>query len=293
MKWSCIVMRHMALCGLFVLVCIVLACQGEDKVAIPEEGSVLSVDSVEIHYQVYGSAEKTLVFLHCWSCDESYWRNQVGPFSRDYKVVTIDLAGHGQSGTNREAWTVEAFGRDVVAVVNYLELDNVVLVGHSMGAVVIIETAKMIPDKVRAIIGVDMYQDFSLEFTDAQVDSFVDNFERNFKEYTFDYVLALFPAASDSAVVEPIAEDMASAPPEIAVEALRNTVLYDYKKALADFDIPIYAINAERFPTNVEANKEIAGHFEIGFISETGHFPQLEKPEVFNEILRSMLEKIW
>ena len=59
----------------------------------------ISSDGVDIHYEVYGKGEPTLVFIHGWSCDRSYWRAQVEYFAKQYQVITIDLAGHGESET--------------------------------------------------------------------------------------------------------------------------------------------------------------------------------------------------
>ena len=49
-------------------------------------------DGTLISYEVYGAGEPTLIFVHGWSCDARYWRNQVSPFSQNHKVVLIDLA---------------------------------------------------------------------------------------------------------------------------------------------------------------------------------------------------------
>ena len=63
---------------------------------------VSSKDGVEIAYEVKGYGEPALVFVHGWCWDKSIWENQVKVFSAKYKVITIDLAGHGESGSNRK-----------------------------------------------------------------------------------------------------------------------------------------------------------------------------------------------
>ena len=72
-----------------------------------------------------------------------------------HRVVAIDLAGHGESGDGREAWTMASFGGDVTAVVEELGLDDLVLIGHSMGGDVIVEAALGLADRVRALVWVD------------------------------------------------------------------------------------------------------------------------------------------
>jgi len=122
---------------------ILIVCNDSGKTNLQSEtktsyiDSVYSADSVSIKYEVSGMGDKSLVFVHCWCCDRSYFENQIGFLSRDYKVVAIDLAGYGSSGMNCDEWTVSAYANDVAAVVNKLGLKDVVLIGHSMGGMVV------------------------------------------------------------------------------------------------------------------------------------------------------------
>jgi hypothetical protein len=102
----------------------------------------ISSDGVRIAYEVHGEGSPALVFVHGWSCDRSYWAGQFEPFSRQFKVVAVDLAGHGDSGLERRAWTIQSFGDDVASVVKKLRLGRVILIGHSMGWDVIPEAAR-------------------------------------------------------------------------------------------------------------------------------------------------------
>lgn len=88
---------------------------------------VRSSDGVHIVYEVHGQGSLALVFVHGWSCNRSYWASQLEPFSRNFKVVAIDLAGHGDSGLGRKKWTVQMYGDDVAAVVRELDLKRVIL----------------------------------------------------------------------------------------------------------------------------------------------------------------------
>ena len=77
----------------------------------------VSKDGTPLAYEVFGAGGPTLVFVHGWSCDSRYWRAQVPVFSKNYRVVTMDLAGHGNSGMSRTKYPMTAFGQDVKAVV--------------------------------------------------------------------------------------------------------------------------------------------------------------------------------
>jgi pimeloyl-ACP methyl ester carboxylesterase len=84
-------------------------------------------------------------------------------------VVTIDLAGHGESGTGRRTWTMPAFGDDVLAVATELDLPDMVLVGHSMGDDVIIEAARGLPRRVGGLVWVDTYRSLDESGSDETV----------------------------------------------------------------------------------------------------------------------------
>ena len=104
--------------------------------------TVMSTDGICLAYEIHGSGVPAIVLVHGWSCDRSYWDGQVAPLSAKFQVVAVDLAGHGESGSGRAAWTIEAFGADVADVVDELALESVILVGHSMAGDVIVEAAR-------------------------------------------------------------------------------------------------------------------------------------------------------
>ncbi|MBN2128863.1 MAG: alpha/beta fold hydrolase [Sedimentisphaerales bacterium] len=94
---------------------------------------VLSRDGTPVSFEVHGAGEPTLVFVHGWCCDARYWRAQIPHFAKQHRVVTLDLAGHGHSGTARSQYSMQAFGEDVRAVTEAVGADHAILVGHSMG----------------------------------------------------------------------------------------------------------------------------------------------------------------
>jgi pimeloyl-ACP methyl ester carboxylesterase len=96
-------------------------------------GKVTAPDGLQISYESRGSGDRALVFIHGWSCDRSYWKAQLPAFEDRYRVVAVDLAGHGESDAGRAAYTIHAFAADVVAVIDELALEDVVLIGHSSG----------------------------------------------------------------------------------------------------------------------------------------------------------------
>ena len=191
-------------------------------------GSVRSADGVPISYQMAGDGPVSVVFVHGWLCDRDYWKEQLDYFAQVHRVVALDLAGHGDSGLNRDEWTLPAFGEDVAAVINALGLERVVLVGHSMGGPVIVEAARIAPQEVIGLVAVDALQNPDAPgMTLDAMQRFLAPFEESFSDAVRDLVSAgMFVPQSDPFLKAWIVEDMASAPPDVGVGAVRNTMLW-------------------------------------------------------------------
>ena len=262
-----------------------------DSVSAGDTARVSSADGVEIVYTAHGGGDPALVFVHCWCCDATYWKAQAPAFAAEHTVVTIDLAGHGNSGMAREEWTVEAYGADVAAVVQALDLERVILIGHSMGGTVNIAAAKRMPDRVIALVGVDTYQNLERSIPKFQQEQFLGSFKADFAATTNAFVRTMFPQDADSTLVEWVANDMASAPAEIGIGSMEKLLEYEVS-GFKELEIPIYCINSDRYPTEVEAGKRKAYAFSVRLMPGHGHFLHMEDSGTFNELLEDVIEEI-
>jgi pimeloyl-ACP methyl ester carboxylesterase len=255
-------------------------------------GTALSPDGISIAYETLGEGSPALVFVHGWSCDRSYWRAQLESFSREFRVVAVDLAGHGESGLGRETWSMAAFGGDVAAVVEELGLDRVILVGHSMGGDVIAEAARRLPGRVVGMIWVDVYSQLGRPRTPAQLESVVGPLRADFVPATRAFVRGMFPPDSDPDLVEHVAVDMSAAPPDVAVEALEHALSFDrvMPGLLEELDLPLIAINPDRPSNDVESLERHGA--EVLLLPGVGHFLMMEDPERFNPLLREAIDRI-
>ena len=254
----------------------------------PRGGSVPSADGTVIRYTVRGAGDPAVVFVHCWSCDAGYWRHQADAFAADHRVVTVDLAGHGESDAGRDAYTIEAFARDVVAVLEAEAIDDAVLVGHSMGGPVAVEAALAAPGRVRGVIGVDNFQDMHLSIGQSRIALFIEAMRRDFAGTVVPWVRGMFPAGADTVLAAAVAADMASAPPEVGIDALAHTLAWmdrDGRERLPLLAVDLTTVAGDLLPTDVEGNRKLVPGFAVRTVAGTGHFPMLEKPAAFNAAL--------
>jgi pimeloyl-ACP methyl ester carboxylesterase len=156
-----------------------------------------SRDGVEIAYDSHGRTDgdaPTVILVHGWAGNRTFWSRQVDVLAEGYHVVTVDLGGHGESGTGRGDWNLPAFGDDVVAVVEAVGARDVALVGHSMGGDAIVFAARLLGDRVRGLVWVDTLRSLGDEPTSSAEDvaGFVAPFHADFGASVDRFARSLF-----------------------------------------------------------------------------------------------------
>jgi pimeloyl-ACP methyl ester carboxylesterase len=274
-------------CCVVSSVLIICGCTREpDNVAI-------SSDGVKISFDTQGKGNPALVFVHGWSNNRSIWDAQVSHFSEKYKVIAVDLAGFGESGNDRQTWTIESFGEDVAAVINKLNLDQVVLVGFSMGAPVVIETAKRMPDQVAGLVIVDELHNVEMRYP-PEVISYMDSiFMDVVTSPSIEKMKPFFRKNTDASFERVLS--MVKDVPQIGWRESLNDVFRwandDCAESLAKIQAPIIAINSEQKPTNVEAFRKYVPSFKAKIIPDVGHIVMWDAPEEFNRLLEESIQE--
>ena len=281
---------------LFLLIPFLLLSGCADNQRSLRHDVALSFDAERIAYDVVGKGNTALMFIHGWSCDGRYWQNQIPVFSKEYLVINIDLAGHGHSSFNRSEFSMLSFAKDVKAIVDKENINRAILIGHSMGGGVIAEAARLMPEKVVGIVGVDTLQNVAERTPQSVIDEMIKPFEADFTSAAQNFVSVMFPQGTDEQLVNWVKEDMSSAPKAIALSAFRNYLgQYADGEAVTVFQnisIPVISINARLWPTAAEENRKHIHNYQLFYIEKTGHFPMLEKPEEFNMLLKKALNSI-
>ena len=283
---------------IFCILCLVymLSC------ASPSEKEAVAIKNgeVSLSYTMAGNGDTSIVFVHGWGISKEYWKEQIEELSSDYKVVALDLGGHGQSGHNRENWTIEEFAKDVRAVIDGLHLNNVILVGHSMGGEIILQTALSFPAKVIGFIGIDNFKQFVTSFTpqeEKQVSDFMQSLKSNFDTTATMYTrLALFPRGySDTNSVNRVIRSIRQTDSAVAIKALESLMYFALKDSemISRLPIPAHLIVSDYTATNEESFRRAAkAGSSIRVIKGTGHYPMIEQPHQFTELLRETIHEI-
>jgi sigma-B regulation protein RsbQ len=256
-------------------------------------------ENLHIDYLVAGSGEVTLVFIHGGFIDKEYWLNQVTYFSRNFKVVTVDLAGHGKSGDNRTDWTIESLGDDVIQVIKELSLIKVILIGHSLGGNVILEVASKLPELVIGLIGIDNFKNAGMPVPPPlmeQISQALEYMKTNFAEVSENFArLSLVTSHTDKQIAERVINDYKNFKPKVGRLLLVSSFLYHdrEKELLQNLKLKLHLINVDYFPTNEELLKQNTGSgYELTEMKGTCHYPMIEYPDEFNTNLEKVVSAI-
>jgi len=268
---------------------VILGCSPSNNVRNESISTVASADESPITYGVRGQGGITIVFVHCWTCNHEFWRPQIEYFSKKHKVVWLDLAGHGLSGSNRNEYTMAAFGKDVAAVVNKTESENVVLVGHSMGGPVIVEAAKFLGKKVIGIVGVDtFYTPFEYPKSEAEISGFVKPFENDFIGSSEQLVRSMFTPAANQELITSIVSQMSTANSNMGISAIYEIFRWNALNTPSALNQQSKILrNINGAPTG----EEKALHNSVHLISGVGHFVPQVKPDEFNKALNGIIKE--
>ncbi len=257
---------------------------------------VFSKDGTSISYEIYGAGEPTLVFVHGWSCDARYWRAQLLHFSKNFRVVMLDLAGHGHSGTTRSKYTMRAFGEDVRAVTEATGSHGVILIGHSMGGSVIAEAARLMPNRVIGLIGIDTLENIEYPMTRNELEKLIAPFEKDFRSGCRQFIVEMISPRTDPQLREWILSDISAAPPAVALSAM-NEMMSQYitgeaAKIFDEIRIPVITVNGDLWPINYDANRRHMFSFDAIVLKKADHFLMMNRAEEFNRALEKAIVTI-
>ncbi|SEJ85096.1 Pimeloyl-ACP methyl ester carboxylesterase [Dyadobacter sp. SG02] len=252
-----------------------------------------------ISYNVYGSGPATLLFVHGSFIDQTYWKEQVSFFKEKYKVVTMDLAGHGESGTNREEWTLRGMAEDVVNLIKELRLDDVVLIGHSLGANLILMAATAFPEPVIGFIAVDNFKNLATPLPpeyDSQVTEIIESSKKAYADTNEHYArMALFTAGTPQWITDKVVSAFRNSYEPMGRQTLPQFFIMDQieREVLPLLKPKMNLINVNYMPTNVEALKKNAVNgYALIEIAGTCHYPMLESPKALNEALDEVIDGV-
>ena len=266
----------------------------------------LNVPGLNLYYERHGTGNLPLVFVHGYACAHGDWQHQVAFFQTDYSVIICDLPGHGASGRSAAHCSIESCGADVAALLGALELPPAVLIGHSMGCRVILQTYLDAPEQVAGLVLIDgsrMGQGIPQD-VEQHTAQYVQDI--GYTALIQELFAAMFVEQSPRALKERIMARAFTLPEEVGVPLFVHLPGWDARlmeHALAHVTVPLLVlqstyVTAERVRLSLSAGATtpwtelVLQHVptaHIAILPNLGHFPMLEAPVAVNQALATFI----
>jgi len=268
------------------------------------EMPVANINGVNLNYEVAGQGE-AVVFLHGMTGSTRDWASQVKVLSPKYKVVCLDMRGHGQSGapSKEEEYSMPIFAEDVFGILKLLDIKKCCLGGHSVGGFISLEFAMRHQDMLAGLILVDTSSGSSFRdpgFT--QMRQKLDELALSQGlEAAFEYDATNNPQRIERFQKHPEQK-------EVARRKVLMTSVEGYMygpKAILKWEAVTPRLSEVKMPALIfwgdedipfeepsKILKEGIADSELVTVKGSGHNPHEEAPDVFNEALLKFLDRI-
>ncbi len=284
-----------------------MCCSGVDG-TVSAASYLETTDGAKIYYEDDGKGQP-IVLVHGWLCSSRFWQKNVPELADEFRVVTIDLRGHGNSSKTLGGHTIAQYARDVRQVIEHLELQDVVLAGWSLGGPVVLSCYHQYRSDSR-LKALGLIDTCPFPFSPADWNSHA------LRNYNFDGMNATFAACTADqrkfaagfthrmfkqkpcdAEAGWVVAEMIKTPPWIAEAVYSDFVKSDFFRTLPSVQIPVIVFggNSGVFPKGIAMGKAIADQAPHGtFIpfEDAGHILFYEQPRKFNAALSTFIKAL-
>jgi pimeloyl-ACP methyl ester carboxylesterase len=263
-------------------------------------------DHVDLYFEEEGKG-KPVVLIHGWSASRKHFKKQINELAKYHRVICYDLRGHGDSSRVEQGLTMDQFAKDLRDLLTYLKLEDVSLVGWSMGTHIIWEYVKNYGcDNIESLCFIDMtpklltdeewdlglFGDFKHEKNLGTLASIATDWET----HTQGFVPAMFaPTFDDSEMLQWCFGEAEKNTPHVMLAMWIAMALQDYREILPKISVPsLITYGAKSFyrkETSEYLQAQIPDATLVRF-EQSGHAPQIEEAEKFNDTLLKFLGKV-
>jgi pimeloyl-ACP methyl ester carboxylesterase len=250
-----------------------------------------AVDGIRVHYKSIGRGDSALVFVHGWTCDMTFWRDQVEAFAGKTRVVLVDLPGHGQSDKPMVDYTQDLFARGVHAALADAGVKRATLVGHSMGTPVIRQFYRLYPGETAGLVVVDGGLRDPLPDPAAQKARIDLLSGPAFQGEIDKSIEGMFVPSTSPEIRSFVKSRMTKAPKHVSVGAIKGLFTPGLWKE-DPIAVPMLAIMAKgrnETPERESQFRRLSPKVEYHAMEGVGHFLMMEKPAAFNELVTRFL----
>ncbi len=240
-----------------------------------------TVGGVSLHVQEEGEGKISLVFLHYWGGTHRTWRKVISELATSFHTVAYDMRGWGQSGASEGGYSMPELADEAALLIQELELENYVLVGHSMGGKVAQLLASRHPAGLLGLVLVAPAAPTPVRLPAEALQQQLHAYDN--PETVLQAVALLSARIPEPHIVEQIVEDSLSGVPEAKLAWPTSGMLEDLSSEASRIAVPTLVLAGEqdRIDPIEQHRREIVGripgaHLEV--IAGSGHLVPIDEP---------------
>jgi pimeloyl-ACP methyl ester carboxylesterase len=247
-------------------------------------------DGVQLYFETQGEGNPAMVFVHGWTCDHTYFSPQVEYYRRTNMTVTLDLRGHGMSDPSPTNYGMDVLADDVARLCESLDLEQPVIVGHSMGGAVVLELAARHPTLPKAIVMIEGVAIAPTPEGAAGLRALVEGLHSDAFEAVRDqFIGGMFLETDDADQKSRIIKQMSACPQEIAAALGTGVVEWDSEAAARALRVPALHISATGNTNDARTLQALNPLFQSAVTVGAGHFNHLDAPHQVNAMIDQFL----
>jgi len=260
------------------------------------EIKTVDVGEVSLEYILTGPADRpAIAFVHGLGGNLSMFFNQEENFSKSFRVLLLSLRGHGGSSCpmpeTRESFTLDVMAKDVVSLLDRLNLPAVHWVGNSMGGLVGYQMLKDAPERLLSLATFGIAAELHYGPVAINLLTLFKDIMIKIKGYEGFCRMAGPISSKLPETQEKVVEMAMATPPAVIKYGHMNVASVNYLQVLAEANIPLLLIKCEHDRAINKALKstlsvlEQSENAEVVEMTGVGHYPNLDRPDDFNSIL--------
>ncbi|KAK4393436.1 UNVERIFIED_CONTAM: putative esterase KAI2 [Sesamum angustifolium] len=250
--------------------------------------------------RVLGSGQQTIVLAHGFGTDQSVWKHLVPHLVDEYRVVLYDNMGAGTTNPDyfdfERYSTLEGYAHDVIAILEELQVQSCIYVGHSVSAMIGVIASITRPDlfsKLVAISASPRYLNDPDYFGGFEQDDLLQLFEAmrsNYKAWCSGFAPLAVGGDMESVAVQEFSRTLFNMRPDIALSVAQTIFYSDMRPLLPHVKVPCHIIQSMKdlaVPVVVSEylHQNLGGESIVEVMSTDGHLPQLSSPDVVVPVL--------
>lgn len=254
------------------------------------------VKDIDMYYELTGEGD-SLLLIHGLGSSTRDWEEQVPAFSHKYKVLTIDLRGHGQSDKPKGPYSMQMFAEDIAELLKKLGINSTHILGISLGGGVAFQFAVDYPDLVKSLIIVNAGIEIPMNSFKMKLEAFKRTFiVKLVGMKKMGKVLAprLFIKPEQEELRKKLIKRWAENDKKAYLSAMRALIGWSIRDQLDKINFPTLVIGSDDDYAPSSVKEEYAAlipNARFIEINDARHAVPIEKPKEFNEIVMNFLSE--